>query len=74
MSSSLPLMFVYTLVAFALQGLAIGGIVMIEPFIEGWSGVVFMTAYLGAFWLAWIIAVRVTEPRAEKELAQPSHA
>ncbi|MGV3633550.1 MAG: hypothetical protein ACO1NY_04325 [Pseudorhodoplanes sp.] len=74
MSSSLPLMFVYTVVAFALQGLAIGAIMVIEPLIAGWSGAIFMTAYLAAFWLAWIIAVRITEPRAENAIAQPSHA
>ena len=47
---------------------------LIEPLIDGWSGAVFMTAYLGAFWLAWVIAVRVTEPKAEQAAAQPSHA
>ena len=74
MSSSLPLMFVYTVIAFVLQGLSIGLIMLIEPFIDGWSGAIFMTAYLAAFWLAWIIAVRVTEPKAESAVSQPSHA
>jgi hypothetical protein len=74
MSSSLPLMFVYTVIAFALQGLSIVAIMVIEPLIAGWSGAVFMTAYLATFWLAWVIAVRVTEPKTEKAVAQPSHA
>jgi hypothetical protein len=76
MSSSLPLMFVYTIIAFVLQGLAIGVIMLIEPYIDGWSGAVFMTSYLAAFWLAWIIAVRITEPKAEPATTavQPTRA
>jgi hypothetical protein len=76
MSSSLPLMFVYTVVAFVLQALAIGVIMLIEPLIDGWSGAVFMTSYLAAFWLAWIIAVRITEPKADiaAAAAQPTRA
>lgn len=75
MSSSLPLMFVYTLLAFALQALAIGAIMLIEPLIVGWSGVAFMTSYLLAFWAAWVIAVWVTEPRkVEGTAAEPSRA
>jgi hypothetical protein len=56
-------MLVYTLIAVVIQGLAIGVIVLIEPLIAGWSGVIFMASYLIAFWIAWIIAVWVTEPR-----------
>jgi cyanate permease len=76
-TSSLPLMFVYAVTSVVLQALGIGAIVMIEPYIEGWSGVVFMVMYLVAFWLAWIISVRVTEPRKKAEpaeAAQPSQA
>ncbi len=62
-TSSLVLMLVYTLTALVIQGLGIGLIVMIEPLIDGWSGGAFMTSFLLAFWLAWIIAVRLTEPR-----------
>jgi hypothetical protein len=75
MSSSLPLMLIYTVIAFVLQGLSIGAIMLIEPYIDGWSGVVFMTSYLLAFWLAWVIAVRVTEPKTGADMAAvPSHA
>lgn len=76
MSSSLPLMFVYTVVAFVLQGLAIVAIMLIEPYIEGWSGAVFMTSYLAAFWVAWVIAVRITEPKdaPETTAVQPTRA
>lgn len=62
-TSSLVLMLIYTLTALVIQGLGIGLIVLIEPLIDGWSGVAFMTSFLLAFWVAWIIAVRLTEPR-----------
>ncbi|HWV53959.1 hypothetical protein [Pseudorhodoplanes sp.] len=66
MQSSLPLMFAYTVIAFVLQALAIGVIIVIEPLLNGWSGVVFMASYLLTFWLAWVIAVRLTEPKPAK--------
>lgn len=62
-SSSLGLMFVYTVVALVIQAIFIGVIVLIEPLIAGWSGVIFITSYLLAFWVAWVIAVRMTAPR-----------
>ncbi len=74
MTSSLALMFIYIVVALVIQALAIGVIIMIEPILGGWSGIVFMTSYLVAFWVAWVIAVRVTEPKAEAVAAQPSRA
>jgi hypothetical protein len=74
-SSSLGLMFVYTVIALVMQALFIGVIVLIEPLIVGWSGVVFIASYLLAFWVAWVIAVRVTEPRKVEGLAaQPVKA
>ncbi len=74
-SSSLGLMFVYSVVALLIQALFIGVIVLIEPMIEGWSGVVFITSYLLAFWVAWVISVRLTEPRKVDALAaQPVKA
>lgn len=74
-SSSLGLMFVYTVVALVIQAIFIGVIVLIEPLIAGWSGVIFITSYLLAFWVAWVISVRVTEPRkADGPAVQPSRA
>jgi fatty acid desaturase len=68
-------MFIYIVIALVIQALAIGAIVVIEPLIVGWSGIIFMTSYLLSFWLAWVIAVRVTEPRKiESAAAQPSRA
>lgn len=74
MSSSLALMFIYTVIALALQALAVGAIIVLEPLLAGWSGVAFMTSYLVAFWIAWVIAVRLTEPKGETTAAQPSRA
>ena len=74
-SSSLGLMFVYSVVALLIQALFIGVIVLIEPMIEGWSGVVFITSYLLAFWVAWVISVRLTEPlKVDALAAQPVKA
>ncbi len=74
-SSSLGLMFVYAVVALLIQALFIGAIILIEPLIAGWSGVAFITSYLLAFWVAWVIAVRVTEPRkVDGPAVQPSRA
>lgn len=74
-TSSFPLMLVYAVVATALQAMSIFAIVLIEPYLAGWSGVVFMACYLLAFWAAWSISVWLTEPKtAEDEAAQPSQA
>lgn len=69
MSSSLGLMLLYTVVSLAMQGLAIGVIILIEPMLGGWSGVAFMTSYLLTFWIAWVVCVRLTEPKAETAAA-----
>lgn len=73
-TSSFPLMFVYTVVALLLQALFIGVIVLIEEYLLGWSGAVFMISYLFAFWIAWIIAVRLTEPKNSQAETQTSRA
>ncbi len=61
--SSLPLMCVYTVLAIALQALAIVIVMIVEPMLGGWSGATYMGLFLLAFWVAWVIAVRVTEPK-----------
>jgi cyanate permease len=73
--SSFPLMSVYTVVALALQAVAIGIVVLIEPFIDGWSASIYMALFLLAFWAAWVIAVRLTDPKtADINSAQPVKA
>ena len=63
------------MVALVIQAIFIGVIVLIEPLIAGWSGVIFITSYLLAFWVAWVIAVRMTAPRkVDGPAVQPSRA
>jgi len=69
--SSLVLMALYALIAFALQGATIGIIYMLEGVLGGWSGPIFLFAYFTMFWAAWPIALRLTEPKAEAA-AQPA--
>lgn|GEM_PF-2490074 len=63
--SSLWLMTLYAVIAFALQALTIGVIYVFEGVLGSWSGVVFITAYFLMFWVAWPIALRLTEPKEE---------
>jgi hypothetical protein len=75
MSSSLVLMFVYTVVVMVLQALAIGVIILIEPMLAGYSGIVFMAAFFVIFWFGWTLSVRLTEPKDEGvAVAQASRA
>ena len=61
--SSLVLMALYAVVAFALQAVTIGLIFMFEGVLGGWSGALFVTSYFLMFWVAWPIALRLTEPK-----------
>jgi len=58
-------MTLYAVIAFALQALTIGVIYVFEGVLGSWSGVVFITAYFLMFWVAWPIALRLTEPKEE---------
>lgn len=62
---SLWLMTLYTIIAFILQALVIAVIYLIEGMLGSWSGVVFITAYFVMFYIAWPIALRLTEPKDE---------
>lgn len=62
---SLWLMTLYTIIAFILQALVIAVIYMFEGMLGSWSGVVFITAYFVMFYIAWPIALRLTEPKDE---------
>ncbi len=63
--SSLVLMALYAVVAFALQAVTIGLIFIFESVLGGWSGVLFVTLYFLMFWVAWPIALRLTEPKEQ---------
>jgi hypothetical protein len=42
---------------------------MFENFLGGWSMPVFLAVYFLMFWLAWPIALRITEPSAQSSEA-----
>lgn len=69
MSSSLWLMTAYAVIAFALQAVAVAAGLMFENFLGGWSMPVFLAVYFLMFWLAWPIALRITEPSAQSSEA-----
>jgi hypothetical protein len=74
-SSSLLLMCVYTVIVLAFQAVTIGVVGMLEPFIGGWAASIYMTLFLLVFWPAWVVAVRLTEPKtAGVKSAQPVKA
>ncbi len=63
MSSSVSLMVLYTIIALVLQALTVAVIYALEGPLGAWSGPVFITVYFSMFWVAWPIAVRMTEPK-----------
>ncbi|ARP99309.1 hypothetical protein CAK95_09615 [Pseudorhodoplanes sinuspersici] len=58
-------MALYAIIAFVLQALSVAVIYMFESALGTWSAVVFITTYLLMFWVAWPIALRLTEPKVE---------
>lgn len=66
MSSSLWLMTAYVVIAFTLQAVAVVAGMVLDRFLGGWSTPAFLTIYFLMFWLAWPIALRITEPSAQK--------
>lgn len=69
MSSSLWLMTAYVVIAAALQAVAVVVGMVLENVLAGWSMPIFLGIYFLMFWLAWPIALRITEPRAQTEEA-----
>lgn len=67
MSSSLMLMIVYVLVAFAFQFVAFGVSVLLASVIPSWSMPIFLGLYFLMFWLAWPVAIRLTAPKGGEE-------
>lgn len=64
MMSAVRLMIAYIVIAFAFQAVSLTIGMMTESLLAGWSMPIFLTVYLAAFWLAWPLAVRLTEPSA----------
>jgi hypothetical protein len=63
-SSSLWLMTAYVVIALALQAIAVVIGAVLDRAIPAWSMIAFMCVYFTMFWLAWPIALRITEPRS----------
>jgi uncharacterized membrane protein len=66
-SSSLWLMMAYVVIALALQAVVIVLGMLLDEVAGSWSTPLFLGLYFLAFWLAWPIALRITEPRASTE-------
>lgn len=66
MNSSLWLMTAYIVIAFALQAIAVVLGMVLDSLLGGWSTPAFLTIYFLMFWLAWPIALRITEPSVQK--------
>ena len=57
----------YVVVAFALQAVAVVIGMVLDKVAGTWSTPLFLCVYFAMFWLAWPIAVRITEPRVVPE-------
>jgi hypothetical protein len=55
------------------QSLSIGLGLVVERYSTPYTGLVtFITSYFAVFWLAWRVAVRITEPRSRLAADRPS--
>ena len=55
------------------QSLSIGLGLVVERYSTPYTGLVtFITSYFAMFWLAWRVAVRITEPRSRLAADRPS--
>ena len=69
MNPALVLMGVYILVTIVLQGLFFLVSEAVDKFVPDWSLLAFLILFMTAYWVAWPIAVRLTEPKEEKVAA-----
>jgi len=63
-------MALYAIVALVLQALTVVVILALEGPLGSWSGAIFVVTYFLMFWVAWPIAVRLTEPKEAVASAQ----
>jgi uncharacterized membrane protein YhaH (DUF805 family) len=66
MNPAILLLMTYVVVVVVLQALGFGVSRLVDYMSPTWSLMVFLVLFMGAFGLAWPIAVRVTEPRSVK--------
>lgn len=59
----MQLLLVYTVIVVIAEAIAAGIGELVELFAPGISLVVFMELFLAALWGAWLLSVRLTEPR-----------
>lgn len=67
MNPAVLLLLIYVLVVMILQALGFGVSKLVDSFSPTSSMLVFLVLFIGAFGLAWPIAVRLTEPKSVKD-------
>jgi hypothetical protein len=74
MNAAFLLLITYAVVVIVLQALGFGVSKLVDYANPTWSLLVFLVLFMGAFGLAWPIAVRLTEPKSVKDtLNNPRH-
>jgi hypothetical protein len=66
MNPAILLMITYIFVVMVVQALGFGVSKLVDYINPSWSLLVFLVLFIGAFGLAWPIAVRLTEPKSLK--------
>jgi hypothetical protein len=64
MNPAILLLMTYVFVVMALQALGFGASRLVDYANPSWSLLFFLVVFIGAFGLAWPIAVRLTEPKS----------
>jgi uncharacterized membrane protein YhaH (DUF805 family) len=64
MNPAILLLMTYVFVVMALQALGLGASRLVDYASPSWSLLFFLVLFIGAFGLAWPIAVRLTEPKS----------
>jgi len=67
MNPAIWLMFVYIIVTAIVQAIGFGVSKLVDFVDPSWSLMTFLVLFIGAFWIAWPIAVRLTEPKSMKD-------
>ena len=60
----MSLIVIYVIGIFVGDAVAVGVAEVVERFSEKGSMIVFLSLYFFVFWVAWVVAVRLTEPKA----------
>lgn len=60
----MTLLIYYTVISLLLDAVAVAICFAIEQVVPWASLPIFLTLFFGSLWLAWIVAVRLTEPKS----------